>query len=149
MEFIWGAGPSINLPTATSKLIGSGKLSFGPTAVGLVTPKPWVVGVLVRQLWSIAGPDGRTEVDQTLLQPFVNYNLPDGWYIASAPIITANWNAAAGQRWSVPVGAGVGKVFKIDNQPINAGLQFYDYVERPSLGPRWSVRFAVQFLFPR
>jgi hypothetical protein len=76
-DFIWGAGPSINLPTATSSVIGSGKLSVGPAAVGLVMPKPWVIGLLARQLFSIAGPNGRTDVNQTLLQPFVNYNLPD------------------------------------------------------------------------
>jgi hypothetical protein len=136
------------VPTATSNLIGSGKLSLGPTAVGVVTPKPWVIGALVRQLWSVAGPNGRADVNQTLLQPFVNYNLPEGWYVVTAPIVTASWTAAAGQRWAVPLGAGVGKVFKIGNQPINAGVQFYDYVERPNFGPRWSIRVAVQLLFP-
>ena len=30
-----------------------------------------------------------------LLQPFVNYNIADGWYLISSPIITADWNAAA------------------------------------------------------
>jgi hypothetical protein len=93
--FIWGVGPSINLPTATSAVIGSGKLSVGPAAVGLVMPKPWVIGALARQLFSIAGPNGRTDVNQTLLQPFVNYNLPDGWYLTSSPTITANWSAAS------------------------------------------------------
>src|SRR5262245_10570204 len=72
-EFIWGIGPSVNLPTATSHFIGSGKLSVGPGAVGLVMPKPWVIGVLARQLFSIAGPAGRSDVNQTLLQPFINY----------------------------------------------------------------------------
>ncbi len=67
--FIWGVGPSVNLPTATSSVIGSGKLSVGPAAVGLVTPKPWVIGLLARQLFSIAGPNGRTDVNQTLLRP--------------------------------------------------------------------------------
>jgi hypothetical protein len=56
-EFIWGVGPSINLPTATARVIGSGKLSVGPAAVGLIMPKPWVIGVLARQLFSIAGPN--------------------------------------------------------------------------------------------
>jgi hypothetical protein len=65
-EFIWGVGPSVNLPTATSNVIGSGKLSVGPAAVGLVMPKPWVIGLLARQLFSIAGPSGRTDVNQTL-----------------------------------------------------------------------------------
>jgi hypothetical protein len=146
---IWGVGPSINLPTATSNIIGSGKLSVGPAAVALVMPKPWVIGVLTRQLFSIAGPNGRTDVNQTLLQPFVNYNLPDGWYLTSSPVITANWSAASPQRWTVPIGGGVGKIFRIGAQPVNAGLQVFDYVERPSGGPNWAVRFQVQLLFPR
>src|SRR5262249_29998174 len=112
-EFIWGVGPSFTLPTATDRSLGSGKFSIGPLAVGLVTSKPWVVGTLVRQLWSVAGPSDRRDVNQTLLQPFVNYNLPEGWYLASSPIITANWAVASSQRWEVPVGGGVGKLFKI------------------------------------
>jgi hypothetical protein len=148
-DFIWGVGPSINLPTATSSIIGSGKLSVGPAAVGLVMPKPWVIGLLTRQLFSIAGPNGRADVNQTLLQPFVNYNLSDGWYLTSSPIITANWSADSSQRWTVPVGGGVGKIFKIGGQPINASLQAYGNVERPSGGPDWAIRAQVQILFPR
>jgi hypothetical protein len=148
-QFIWGVGPSINLPTATSHFIGSGKLSIGPGAVGLVTPKPWVIGLLARQLFSIVGPSGRADVNQTLLQPFVNYNLPDGWYLASGPIITANWSAASSQRWTVPLGGGGGKIFKINGQPINAGVQAFAYVARPTGGPDWALRFQIQFLFPK
>ena len=36
--FIWGLGPSINLPTATEDQLGSGKWSAGPTGVVLVQP---------------------------------------------------------------------------------------------------------------
>lgn len=148
-KFVWGVGPSINLPTATANMIGSGKLSLGPTAVGVAMPKPWVIGALVRQIWSVAGAGGRAPVSQLLLQPFANYNLPESLYIVSAPIMTANWNADAGQRWSVPLGAGVGKVFSLGGQPINASLQFYYYAAHPDLGPRWTLRLAVQLLFPR
>jgi hypothetical protein len=88
-------------------------------------------------------------VNQTLVQPFVNYNLPDGWYLTSAPIITANWSAPSSQRWNVPIGGGGGKIFKIGGQPMNASLQAFHYVEGPSGGPDWAVRFQVQFLFPR
>jgi hypothetical protein len=147
--FIWGVGPSINLPTATSNVIGSGKLSVGPAAVGLTMPKPWVIGALARQLFSIAGPNGRADVNQTLIQPFVNYNFPGGWYLSSSPIITANWSADSSQRWTVPIGGGGGRIFKIGGQPINASLQIFDYVARPSSGPSWAVRFQVQLLFPR
>jgi hypothetical protein len=69
--------------------------------------------------------------------------------LSSSPVITANWSAAASHRWTVPIGGDDGKIFKIGGQPINASLQVYDYVERPSAGPNWTVRFQVQLLFPR
>lgn len=120
---------------------------MGPGAVGLVMPKPWVIGTLARQLWAVAGP--KQNVNQTLLQPFINYNFPSGWYLVSSPIMTANWSASSSQRWSIPIGGGVGKIFKIDGQAMNASLQAFDYVAHPSLAPRWAIRFPLQFLFPR
>jgi hypothetical protein len=137
----------VTLPTATQNILGPRTLSMGPGAVGLVMPKPWVIGVLARQLWAVAGPS--QNVNQTLLQPFVNYNFPDGWYLVSSPIMTANWSAPSSQRWSIPLGGGVGKIFKIGDQPMNASLQSFDYVAHPSLAPRWAIRFQVQLLFPR
>jgi hypothetical protein len=146
-KFIWGVGPSVTLPTATSRFLGPRTLSMGPGAVGLVTPKPWVIGALARQLWAVAGPN--QSVNQTLLQPFVNYNFPGGWYLVSSPIMTANWSASSSQRWSIPIGGGVGKIFKIGGQPMNASLQAFDYVAHPSFAPRWAIRFQIQLLFPR
>jgi hypothetical protein len=122
---------------------------MGPGAVALVMPKPWVIGILGRQLWSVAGPGSRKDVNQLLLQPFVNYNLPGGWYLVSSPIITADWTAASGNRWNVPVGGGFGKIFRIGLQPMNASLQAFDYPIRSSFGPSWAIRFQLQFLFPR
>src|ERR1041384_5909651 len=101
-EIIWGIGPSFNLPTATAVPLGSAKFSMGPAAVALTMPKPWVIGTLVRQLWSVAGPSDRSNVSQFLLQPFVNYNMPDGWYLTSSPIITANWEAPS-NKWALPI----------------------------------------------
>jgi hypothetical protein len=107
-ELIWGIGPSFNLPTATATPVGSSKFSMGPAAVALMVPKPWAIGTLVRQLWSVAGPSNRPNVSQLLLQPFVNYNMAEGWYLVSSPIITANWEASSGNKWAFPLGAGIG-----------------------------------------
>ena len=38
------------------------------------------------------------------MQPFLNYNFPDGTYLTSSPIITADWKADSGQKYTVPVG---------------------------------------------
>jgi hypothetical protein len=145
---IWGVGPSLTIPTATSDNIGTEKWSAGPAAVALAQPGPWVVGSLVRQLWSFAG-DGDQDVSQLLIQPFVNYNMPDGWYLVSSPIVTANWEADDDDTWTVPVGGGFGRIFRIGNQPINAQLQGFYNVEHPQFGPEWIMRFQLQFLFPK
>ena len=131
-EVIWGIGPSFNLPTATATPLGSAKFSMGPAAVALVMPKPWVIGTLARQLWSVAGPSNRPNVSQFLLQPFVNYNMEEGWYLVSSPIITANWEASSGNKWVFPLGAGMGKIFRIGEQPMNASLQAFDYLHSPT-----------------
>jgi hypothetical protein len=146
---IWGVGPSLTIPTATDKKIGTQKWSAGPAAVALAQPGPWVVGSLVRQLWSFAGDGDRQDVSQLLIQPFVNYNMADGWYLSSSPIITANWEADSDNTWTVPVGGGFGKIFRIGNQPMNAQLQGFYNVEHPQFGPEWIMRFQLQFLFPK
>ena len=148
-KVIWGIGPSITFPTATDDQLGSGKWSAGPTVVVLTQPKPWSLGVLGRQLWSFAGDSDRADVNQFLLEPFVNYNLAKGWYLITDMIITANWDAPSSQRWTVPVGGGVGKLFKIGNQAMNARVEAYYNVERPDSAPDWSMSFTLQFLFPK
>lgn len=146
---IWGVGPSFTFPTATDRTLGSEKWSAGPAAMVLAQPGPWVIGSLVRQLWSYAGDSDRQDVSQLLIQPFVNYNLPGGWYAVSSPIITANWEAKSDDTWTVPVGGGMGKIFKLGEQAMNAQLQSFYNVERPEFGPDWSIRFQLQFLFPK
>ena len=39
--FIWGLGPTFTFPTATDRLLASGKYSLGPAAVGLMMQGPW------------------------------------------------------------------------------------------------------------
>jgi hypothetical protein len=148
-KFIWGLGPSINLPTATEEQLGSDKWSAGPTGVILVQPGWGTYGLLVRQLWSFAGDDDRSEVNQMLIEPFVNYNLPGGWYLITDPIATGNWNADSGERWTIPLGGGVGKLFKIGNQAINSRIEAYYNIEKPDGGPDWQTVFTFQFLFPK
>ena len=146
---IWGVGPSISIPTATSDQLGSEQWSAGPTGVVLFQPKWGTVGGLVRHLWSFAGESDRDNVNQSLFEPFINYNLPKGWYLISDIIIIANWEADSSNTWTVPLGGGVGKLFKIGNQAINARTEAYYNVEKPDNAPDWQWGFTVQFLFPK
>jgi hypothetical protein len=148
-SLIWGVGPTITLPTASDRLLGSGKWSLGPAAVALTIQGPWVLGALMNNQWSFAGW-GEQKVNAMLLQPFLNYNLPDGWYLTSSPIITADWAADRGRDvWTVPAGGGAGKLFRLGKLPLNAQLAAYGNVARPEFGPDWQLRFQIQFLFPK
>ena len=70
------------------------------------------MGVLLNNQWSVGGNPLLPSVNAFLAQPFINYNMAHGWYLTSSPLITANWLAAPGQQWVVPVGGGFGRIFK-------------------------------------
>lgn len=159
-ELIWGVGPTFTLPTATDRDLGAGKWSMGPTGVALRMDGPWVYGVLINNQWSVAGW-GDKAVNLMLLQWFLNYNFPGAFYLTTSPIITANWKAArGGDVWTVPLGGGIGKLFRLGDVlpleghpiaklPMNIQLQAYGNVARPEFGPKWQLRFQIQFLFPK
>ena len=144
----WGIGPTFTFPTGTSPQLTSGQWSLGPSAVYLATPGRWMVGVVANQQWSVAGWRDRN-VNSTYLQPMVIYHLNQGWYLVSVPVITADWEADSGNRWTVPVGGGVGKIVKLGKRPLNLQLQAFYNVERPHDGPDWQLRFQILFLFPK
>ena len=75
-KLIWGVGPILQFPSATDDSLGQGKWGAGPSAVALTVHGPWVLGALINNVWSFAGDSDRKDVNQMLLQPFVNYNLP-------------------------------------------------------------------------
>ena len=148
-KLIWGAGPAFVIPTATSRYLGQGKFSAGPSFVALVQPGHWTIGALVNNVWSVAGPSQRADVNQMTLQYFVNYNLKRGWFVSFSPVITANWKAASQNIWTVPVGGGVGRIFKLGLQPVNLQAQFYGNAIHPVNGSPWSMRLQLAFLFPK
>jgi hypothetical protein len=148
-KLIWGVGPALVIPTATSTILGQGKLSLGPSVVLLAQPPHWTIGALINNVWSVAGSSGRPPVNQMLLQYFVNYNMKKGWYLQMAPIITANWRASSGNVWTVPVGGGVGRIMKLGFQPINWQAEFYGNAVYPTGTSSWTMRVQIAFLFPK
>ncbi|MGA8659246.1 MAG: hypothetical protein WB586_24215 [Chthoniobacterales bacterium] len=70
--------------------------------------------------------------------------------MSSSPIITANWLAASSNRWTLPLGGGLGKIVRFGKLPINFQLEAFCNVVTPQQGGSdWQLRFQVQFLFPR
>jgi hypothetical protein len=160
-KIIWGVGPAMVFPTATSSTLGQGKLSFGPSVVVLVQPGHWTLGFLVNNVWSVVGSSHRPSVNQMTLQYFVTYNLKKGWNINSGPIITANWHNGAegdaangddttpGGRWTIPFGGGVGRVTRLGPQPVNISANLYGNAVHPPGASSWGMRLQIALLYPR
>ena len=106
------------------------------------------MGVLLNNQWSVGGNPLLPSVNTFLAQPFIIYNMAHGWYLTSSPLITANWLAAPGQQWVVPIGGGFGRIFKIGDQPVRANIAAYYNVINPTGAPNWQLRAELTLLFP-
>ena len=144
---MWGIGPAIEFPTGGEKK-GAQKWSLGPSFVLLDQPGNWTLGVLINNVWSIAGNSDAADVNKGLLQYFIVYQLGDGWYVNSAPIITVNWKAESGQQWTVPFGLGGGKLMFVGKLPVNFQIGAFYNIVKPDLSADWQFRAQVQVLLP-
>lgn len=147
-KLIWGLGPIFSFPAATNPEVRTGSWAVGPAAVALTMTGHWVIGALANQLWTYADNGGDPEVNQLVVQPFINYNFGVGWAISTAPLISANWNAPSGQQWTVPLGLGITKTTVFNRRPMNIGLQYYHNVAHPDSGPSDQVRIVLALLYP-
>ncbi|MDM0109490.1 transporter [Variovorax sp. J22R24] len=150
-KWIWGAGPVVQIPTNSNSELGNKNWGLGPALVVLHMDHgdPWVYGALMNNIWSVSSSKQGGSYNNGTLQPFINYNFPGGFYLTTAPIITADWNAESSQRWTVPLGGGVGKIFHLGKLPVNTQLSAYYNVVKPDNGPNWQIRLQAQFMFPK
>ena len=145
----WGIGGALVMPVATEDRFSSDKWSAGPAVVAVNNTKTWFLGLIAQNVWSFAGNSGAADVNSFSLQYTINYKIGKGYYLTTAPVITANWEAESSNRWAVPFGGGVGRVFKIDDQPVALDFGGYYYTERPQYHPDWYIQVLLNFLFPK
>ena len=62
---------------------------------------------------------------------------------------TANWNADSDNRWTIPIGGGVGKIIHFGKLPVSMQLSGYDNAGRPEFGADWQIRAQFQLMFPK
>jgi hypothetical protein len=138
-----GVGVVGTIPTATSDALGLDQWLLGPEAIAAVVRKWGVVGILVSHQWDVAGED---DFDTSITggQYFYAINLTKGWQLNGSPIYSYNHEAKSGDEWTLPIAIGLTKTSIINNRPWKFGVQYWHYIESPSLfGPDWQIRFTV------
>jgi hypothetical protein len=143
----FGVGPAFMLPTATDKMLGTGKWSAGPAAIGVYQSKSsgLTLAFVTYQVWSFAGPDDRADVNQIFFQPVVSKVIGDV-SVAVNSEIQYYWDVSAA---SVPLNLTVSKVVKFGELPVKMALGARYMLENPNkYGAEWGGRFVMTFYLP-
>jgi len=149
-HWLFGAGPTFVLPTATSAHTGAGKWEAGPAAVAGWRDADWLLALFAQQWWSFAGSGQRANVSELKLQYFLTRYLADGWNVGMSPTIEVDWKADGGQQLTFPVGLGVGKVFKLSRDTsIQLSVQLqYMAVHPDEFGKEANLQFTITPVVP-
>ena len=145
----WGVGPVLQFDSASDDILGTGRNAAGIGGVFFSKINNWTVGALLNNVWDVDSSQTRGDVNLTTSQPFVNYNLDNGWYLKSGPVITYNHEADSGNKWTIPVGAGFGRVFNLGKQPVNLSVAAYGFADKPDGGANAQLQAILVFLFPK
>ena len=148
-KLAWGAGITTMWPTASDDKFGTEKYSAGPAGLFMYQGPKWKFGVLGQQWWSYAGNDDRADVSRLDAQYFWFYQLPNLWQIGAAPSITADWKADSHNRWTVPLGIGVNKTFKMGELPVRVSVEVHKTIVQPDVfGQDWNFRLVFIPIIP-
>jgi len=145
-KFIWAVGPTFNFPTVTANM-GTEKFAIAPAIFALYQNNGWSFGGIFENFWGVAGNSAAPDFNLFYTQVFITKSFKSKWYINTAPIITANWEAEKSKRWTVPLGLGIGKLSMVNKLPVNWKVSWYGYVEHPA-GAHSQVQFQMTFILP-
>lgn len=147
-DIVWGLGPTMRIPTHTDDSLGNDKWAAGPAALALTMRGPWVSGLLAQHFWDFAGDSDATDVNVSTLQYFINYNTPN-FYLNTSPTMSYNWDANGHEAWTIPVGGGIGKIFRFGKLPVDLRLSTYWNVEAPEGSADWFTELQIKLIFPK
>jgi hypothetical protein len=137
----FGVGPLLGVPTATEDEVGTGQWSAGAAAV-LFDARSSVIqyGGLVTYQTKIAGSDRVDDLSLLAVQPFGFLQLGSGVYFRSVGIWAFDLESG---DYSIPIGAGLGKVVKMGKVVFNFYLEpQYTVLHEGAGQPEYQVLFG-------
>ena len=144
-NWVWGFGPTWMFPTGMADL-GTEKWSVGPAAVALYLGDKIIAGAILQNWFSFAGESDRASVNLMNLQYIAKYRVTPTMNVGMAPNILYDWDD---EEWTIPVGLGIDKTFKIGKMPLKIGFEMQYYVVQPDdFGPVWNFRLIFTPVIP-
>ncbi len=143
----WGIGPVLLLPTATDRKLGAEKWAVGPALGFVARSKKLMWGLFNQNLFSFAGDDDCDDVNVSILQPIINYSLPNKWSIGTSEMnVTCDWEQS---DWTaLPLGLKLAKLVKFGKLPVQfSGAYEYNFAD-DYVAAEYTINFTLKFLFP-
>jgi hypothetical protein len=143
----WLEGITARVPSAQNDSLGSGKYSVGPAFGYTLTRGPWTLGFFQQDFFSVIGPESRSSVGQSKIEPDVAFALPRGWSVGlSSMTFTYDW--VRNQWTEVPVGLRVGKRFSDGLRPLQASFEMEQNLADARGAPSWTIRTLLKWTLP-
>ena len=116
-----GVGPMLIVPTATDDALGSGRWQVGAAAVAIHPLSGGsLVGGLITYQTDFAGDSSRAGTSLMAVQPVVTASMGGGYYFRSTAIAALDFENS---RYLVPIGMGIGRVFRVGSVITNAFIE--------------------------
>jgi hypothetical protein len=142
----FGVGPMLDLPTATDDRLGTEKYSAGVANILFdASSRLFQYGYLLTYSHSFAGNSDRDTVSLGAFQPFAMLQLGGGTYLRSVGIWFKDFEH---DIYSIPVGLGVGQVFKRGSTVFNLFIEpQYSIADKGAGIPKWQVFTGLNMQF--
>ncbi|MFG6157623.1 hypothetical protein ACGTNG_02320 [Halomonas sp. 1390] len=143
----FGAGAVALLPTGEDGLSAE-KWGLGP-AVGFVAGQPWGIwGLFNQNMFTVDGDDDYRDVNISIIQPIVNYNLGDGWSAGASDMsVTYDWER---DKWvSLPLGVALNKLVTLGGLPVQFTTSYEHNFFDEGVSPSDTVNLTAKLLLPR
>jgi len=137
---LFGIGPALIMPTASSEYLGSGKWSAGLAGVYMTKAFGFTIGLLGQQFMSFAGDSQRQDQNFMLFQPIITKIFKKGYFINFSPIMKFDWEYDA---YNIPLGVNFGKAFA-KNLSMFIGGEYV--VSGPNQGD-FTIRLNINAMF--
>jgi hypothetical protein len=144
---IWGVGPEFLVPIGTNDFLSTRKWGIGPSVLLAKQKSGMTYGFLVNQIWSFAGDENRSDVNQMYFQPFFSKNFKSGAGLGLSSEMTFNWEGKTTSIFLIPQ---VTAVTKLGNQPISLSIAPKIPVTGPDeTKPDFGIRASLTFVFTK
>jgi hypothetical protein len=117
-------GPLLYLPAPGGSAVDTTQTGIGASAVGIVRPGNWALGLYGYQSFALGGSDAGGTVNFTYAQPFISYVTAHAWTYTLKLESLTNWQSSG---VSNPLYAVAGKTVTIFTMPISfsVGAHYY------------------------